>query len=228
MTKKTAALEINLGYTLMLFAVNLCLSYGAPAVAQTMQQIPLKERRISMRVQQKPFPEILVELSRKHQIPIGFQVSDSKESDGCNKPLDISFQEAGIVQVMNSLASICTAYSWEISDEVVNVFPIVKHKSVLDAIIPRIIVSDQTSDEILGHLFDIKEVKRELQSSGLRWDTTTSSLQGGAKNPPKHSFSQLNKSLKDIMNYIVSHTENRFWIYYILSDDKCAFSLRVF
>ena len=157
--------------------------------AQKIDPLPLNERRFNLTVKQGDFGDILVLLARKHNVPLGFEVTSGQEDPNCKKRISATFENAEIGDIMNHLVSICPSYSWSVVGEAVNVFPVYKEESFLDAEIVSLIVQDKKSEEILDALFDLDEIKKELKKKGLQRDTTTSSLQGDSEYLSKYSFS---------------------------------------
>lgn len=213
---------------MIFIGLTLILSSSLKTTAQGKKNLPLKDRRFDLLIHKKSFQDILVELSREYDVPIGFQVTDDVENPSCKQSTNLYLQNATIDQIMGNVISLCPNYSWSITDEVINIFPAISESSLLDIKVAKIEIKERTSEEILDSLFNLREIKSELESNGLSRDNTTAFWQTESKNDRKYSVTLSDKKIRNILNYLILNTEKKAWIYYRLSNDKTAFSLRFF
>ncbi len=197
-------------------------------MSQTNNNPKLAEKKIDISIQQKSFHEILGELATKKKIPIGVQVTEEEEPIQCKDVIDFKLQNVGINEIMSILISQCSAYTWSIENEVVNVFPINKEKSILDVSLAKIKVGNKSSEEIVDLIFNSKEVISELQSEHLKRDTTVAFPRNVQSNLKTYSFKIKDKDLRYVLNYLIRNTENKYWVYYKLDSKKDWISLRIF
>lgn len=188
----------------------------------------LAAERFDITIRNKDFQDSLSKLSRTYDVPIGFEMSRNDETPSCHVRVDTVIKDASIHQIMQSLISHCPTYSWSISGATVNVYPSTKTRTILDHVIPNMIIEQKTSRDIVSDLFERKDVRAELTASGLTRDTTTPFWDHGSEHDPKLSTVFNDVPIRNIMNYLITHSEQRGWIYYKLSKYPERFSLGFF
>jgi len=187
-----------------------------------------ENRRIDLSVHQKNFQEILVELSRKHRFPIGWQVASDDEMPVCKHPVDVQLRNVDINQIMTKVISICPSYSWEFVDGVVNVYPAVKENTILDTKIEIVQVGNKTSVEILDAIFELPDIKAQMTSTETTRDTTMPFWNSDSNTASRFSVELTNTNVRRLLNYLVTNTNQRAWIYYKVKDSQNRFALRFF
>ncbi|HCA59677.1 MAG TPA: hypothetical protein DEP46_17040 [Blastocatellia bacterium] len=192
------------------------------------KEVDLNEKRFDVSAKDMTFREILVQLAQKHDVPIGFYVSQSDEPASCRESVSLVLARARIAEVMTSLTAICPVYTWKIVANAVNVVPVARQDSLLDLIVHRVEVKDLTGQEILDMLFELDEVKQGLAKSGLTRDTTIPFWFREPSDRQRYTFSLENQKISDVLNYIIVNTDERSWIFYSLKSDPTLFSLRFF
>lgn len=195
---------------------------------QVLTSRALAAKCLNVVIKNKDFQDSLAKLSRTYDIPIGFEMSRDDEPSSCHMRFDTVIKNASVEQIMDHLVSNCPTYSWSITEETVNVYPSTRIRTILDQVIPNMTIEQQTSRNILSDIFDRTDVRAELKASGLTRDATMPFWEHDSERDPKLSTVLTNLSIRGVMNYLITHSERRGWIYYRLSNSPERFSLRFF
>lgn len=212
-----------------LVALLICsLTFFDKVKSQNVNESDLSTRKINISARQKSFYFILGEFSKQNEISIGVQVTKSEEPKQCRDLIDFNYQSVNISTALDKLILNCPIYTWAIKDKVINVFPKVPEASILDVNLPELKVENKETKEIIDTVFDSPTIKLALNKEGIKRDTTIPFMGGLTFNRKKYSFSLREKDLRQTLNYLITDTENKFWVIYMVTREKDLIGLNIF
>ena len=183
-----------------------------PALGQAAVAGDVSSRSISIETRGSDFTEIILTLSMMNKLPTGFQQT-SAASPECEKKRDVVFpNRVQVRMLMSFLMPDCPAYSWS-GGKVLSVFPKAKEASVLDVVIPEFAVEELNPEEALDLIFESPEVRRYLKDQKVSRSTAHKSLINAVAHPQKYRFAFTKKSVRDMLDHIVTTTGYKIWIH---------------
>ena len=178
-------------------------------------------------IYQKTFDEALAEISRSNHIPIGLQITNREEPDGCKQPVGFNLSKVTLAEALNSLIARCPVYSWSIQDRVVNVVPSVAEDSLLDVRLPKLAVEKITVDEIVDSIFKSSAISSAMRLRNVKRDDWVA-YPRSPRSTHTYSLTFTDRSFRSILNSLLTETDNKYWILFNVSTDKGWIVLNVF
>jgi hypothetical protein len=199
-----------------------------PAAGQRAPAGDVSNRVIRLQFPSVDFAELIPMMAMMNKLPMGFQQRAGQVEKGCEMKRDVLFPNG--IQVgmfMSSLLPDCPGYSWS-GGSVLSVFPSPKEDSVLDVKIPEFAVEQLTPEETLDRIFELPEVKRYLKDKKLSRTTAHKGLSTAILDPKKYRFTFTNKSVRDVLNHIVTTTGYKVWVHQGPAGKDREINVRIF
>jgi hypothetical protein len=207
-------------------------------------ELALRDKRITIHMTQKPLYTVFWRLIQKYDVPIGLEESSLdtdhehydfatnvlprdimpiyKEQDPSVPPfsehlITVNFDEARLDDVMDSIVKQMQNYDWDVSDGVINIFPIrgrdERLKSFLDVKVERFAVGagDEVGAFQARMMLFLPEFKKFVAENKLEATTLRNDYTGGIL-PDGMVFRD--KTFKELLNAIVK-SKRGGWILHI-------------
>lgn len=182
-------------------------------IGQTAPDADVSRRSVRLMLPGASCPEIFSGLAMMNKLPTGFQQragAAGAESEGKH---DVLFQNGiHLGMLMTGLMQDCPGYSWS-GGNVLSISPSPREGSVLDVVIPQLNAEQVSAQDLLDRLFETPEVKRYLKDQKISRRTADQPLSSNYPDPKKYSFSFSNRSVRDILNHIVTTTRYKIGIH---------------
>jgi hypothetical protein len=213
-----------------LSSVTLPLIIGIVSIApvQGNAQSIARQQVTDYRVSEEELWFDLGELAVKDKVPIGLEspLDHRLGYEGNGAPIEV---KSGTVQdVLDAVISFRPGYKWEEVDGVINLFPRNGRESLLEVKISKFSVKDKSTGEIINTLLASPEVSTKLLELGLEIDHTSPLPSGyDVSSSRPYTFALENVRVRDILNYLIKNTHNKYWCVQRFGPAKRYFSLRV-
>jgi hypothetical protein len=166
-------------------------------------------------IQYSNLPLALRHLSEDYKVPIGFEVSPDDDLL-IDRKIELKRDRATLKDVLTNLIPEDSLYSWEVRDEVINVFPKGRREpllsSLLDTSIKNVSVSRATSR--FGFSYAITgdaRIRAVLASFGVEPNNEAYSshdILGFGKN---FSLNMSDSPLRVVLNKLIRESDAKFW-----------------
>ncbi len=199
-----------------------------PAAGQRAPVGDVSNRVIRLQFPSVDFAELIPMMAMINKLPTGFQQMAGPVERGCELKRDVLFPNGIQVRTfMTFLLPDCPNYSWS-GGTVLSVFPSPKEDSVLDVVIPEFAVEQLNPEETLDRIFELPQVKRYLKDKKLSRTTAHKGLTTATADAGKYRFSFANKSVRDMLNHIVTTTGYKVWVHQGPAGKAREINVRIF
>lgn len=196
-------------------------------LALSQEKSNFEELEVNITRKTNSFFQVLADISSKNNLPIGVQVSMSEEPEGCRKPINLERRSFVLKDLLEILISECPLYNWSVDGNLVNVFPRKKEISLLDSKVHELEIENKTIDEIVDYLFKLPNIQKDMEVRGLLRDTTKAFPAPPAKSKT-YNLNVKDKTLRQVFNYLITNTDSKFWVFYLVGQDRRHFSVNIF
>jgi hypothetical protein len=223
MSIKTVRLAIC---ALLFFMVSssLCAQQSAAAA----NDATLADRHLeNVKIEAQSLGSLLSDLSLYYDIPIGLEIALDDDQYAI---YHIDFKKGTLSDLLNQFVAQHSQYTWEIKDDVVNVFPKNKFRdllfgNLLETTINSFSVKQKTNCWVLAKsLADTPEIKRILEDNNTTYRGRSFT---GAYIPQvgrNFTLDVSNATLKSILNKVIKESPTaKFWLITRNSSDQTVF-----
>jgi hypothetical protein len=195
------------------------------SLCQNRNEDLLRLRIKNLHVQGTNIHLILAKVSDQNKIPIGLEVSLADDL-ASSENISVDVRDGTLEDVLNSVVNQYPIYSWEIRDDVINVFPREGHrdpvlKEVLDTKLEKISISKETVRFNLREtLCKSDAVMKILNLNNVTPSNETFSSRDFIRLGRDFSFEASNISLTTILNYIIRESQTKYWTIMRYGDRK--------
>jgi hypothetical protein len=187
----------------------------APFVAH--EQASLPDLHVSdVYIKKSNVPLAVAELAYYYKVPIGIEVSPD---DDLLKDRNIVVQmESGTVRdLLNAIMIQHPLYTWEVEDEVINVFPSVNREPILKALLETRLKTFSVAPGTDRFTFresvtEDPEVRGTLAAFGVEADNEVFLSRDISTLGHSFSLSISGATVRTILNLVIRESETKFWI----------------
>lgn len=171
----------------------------------------------NLQIQDKNIGLILSRLSDQNSIPIGFEVAVDDDLS-ITRSITVDVKNGTVEEVLNSIVNQTPVYTWEVRDNVVNVFPRERNrdlllKEVLDSRLERISIDKRTTRFSLREtLCKNAAVMKVLNLHDVTPANESFTSRDFNKLGRDFSFEASNVSVGTVLNRVIRDSQTKYWI----------------
>jgi hypothetical protein len=218
MQKARAEMNKLVFWTNLAFVITLAiLAFSIEAFAQgkreDLSRLPIR----NFQMEADNIGLILSRFSDQYNIPIGFEVATDDDLSITNT-ITIDIKDGTVQGILTSIVNQNPVYTWEVKDDVVNVFPRERNrdvllKDVLETRLERISIDTQTTRFTLRQaLCENVAVKKLLSLYSVRPANETFTSRDFGKVGRDFAFVGTNVSVATVLNHVIRNSPTKYWI----------------
>ena len=168
---------------------------------------------------------LLSRFSDRFDIPIGFEVATDDDLS-ITRSITIDTKDSTVQEVLNSVVSQNPIYTWELRDDVINVFPRERNrdvllKEVLETRLQEISFDKQTTRFSLRQaLCENAAVMKILNLHNVRPANETFTSRDFGKLGRDFAFAASNVSVAAVLNGVIRDSQTKYWVIMRYGDKK--------
>lgn len=176
-------------------------------------------------INDKNLTSVLVEISDRYNIPIGFEYSDYEHTEKIR--ISLSEQNTTVKDVLNLLITQNSNYNWEISDGVINFIPTKARRESLKRLLTTEISitfnKNLTKYELKSFLAELPEIKK-ISDSPFNFKIHSGNVSDQLLSDETLKTAK-NIQFKSFLNRIVNGKDSNFWFISEIGDQDSVFNL---
>ena len=175
---------------------------------------PLEIPVSSLEVCDNKVGNVLATLASQYKVPIGVEVQLEKYDVEPQNAACLTVKNGTIRSVLKAITTLFPNYEWKETNGVINITyknGLEEKNPLLDAVINHFEVNQASIDDIKSIILQKSEVQANLNNSGFEVHEPALLPQLNYDTSSKFSFAMDNKSVREILNYIIGNTRNKYW-----------------
>jgi hypothetical protein len=194
------------------------IAQGSPIPATTKQSGTLvDEPVVEVNIQESNIHLALSKLANQYQLPIGLEVA---ADDDLLKDRNLAVRvKAGTVKdVLDAIATQCPDYTWELKDEVINVFPKRPNRdplleNILAVRLKTFAIEKGTARiEFTKAVVSSHELSSLLEANGLSVEYEIFSKHDIRALGRRFSVNVSDVTVKSLLNQVIKRSETKYWL----------------
>ena len=207
----------SLNLILIMFAILILISYGQTRQAQNnsvenILELPIK----NCKMESSNIHLFLSAFAYKYNIPVGLEVALNDDLNE-NKPIVINMQNGTVKDVLNSVIEQNPEYTWEVDNQVINIFPKQNRdlilKQFLEVKFSKFIVKNETSKFGLREsIAKSEEARKFLNNNNVSVENEVFTSRDITKLGRNFTLDIENVDIKSLLNQVIRNSQTRYWI----------------
>ena len=206
-------IHASLSKTVIMIGLLIC-SLASVTVCRNKPDQALLNRRVQgLEVRQRNIHLLLTYLSQGYDVPIGLEVAQG----GTSSPeIHLNFRDATLRQVFDAIVAADSRYEWIVDRGVINFRPRVTRdlflKDLLDTRVSEFRIPGGTNSyDVRVALANLPEIKAKMDGADVT-PKISAFTNADSQDLGGFSMTSSDKTLRDILNQIIKHSELKYWI----------------
>ena len=194
------------------------IAQGSPIPATTKQSGTLVDGPVvEVNIQESNIHLVLLKFANQYKLPIGLEVAaDDDLLKGRN--LSVRVKSGTVKDVLDAVASQCHDYTWELKDDVINVFPKRPNRdplleNILAVRVKAFAIEEGTARiEFTKAVASSHEVSSLLEANGLKVEYEIFSKYDIGSLGRRFSVNVSDVTVKSLLNQVIKRSETKYWL----------------
>ncbi len=192
-------------------------AFSGTSVAQSKREGFLDSPVKNLQMKEKNIGLILSRFSDQNNIPIGFEVAVDDDLS-ITRSITVDVKDGTVEGVLNSIVQQNPVYTWEVRNNVVNVFPRERNrdlvlKEVLESRLDKVSIAKQTTRFSLRETLCKNEtVMKILNLHDVTPDNESFMSRDFNRLGRDFSFEASNVSVATVLNRVIRDSQTKYWV----------------
>jgi len=152
----------------------------------------------------------LMNLAQQEHVRIGLELMPEEISRKPKLYFDLRMQNCRVIDILTEIVKNDPQYRWQVDDDVISVFPIIRVASVLNVVVPQISLENINRSQVGAKVANIEIVKQSAAALGVYQRTITSvPYSAGLKT---FTISMKEATVREIFNETLRLAEAFYWV----------------